>query len=179
MGFIEETGAAQHFRDARITTIYEGTTGIQASDLAGRKLVRDGGAMAKALIAEMSADAGTVTGDGRLGDCGRRLADAIGSLGEAVDWMLDAARRDPRLPAAASYPYLMLWGTVAGGWQMVRAARAATRRLEQGTGSESFHRARITTADYYGRHVLPRAGALCATIVDGSEAVLGATDEVL
>ena len=134
MGFIEETGAAQHLRDARIATIYEGTTGIQANDLIGRKLAAEKGMTANAVIAEMRAFDRELAGAGShpaLGVLRRTLADGIGALAEATNWLLETYPHNAKAATAGAVPYLKLWGTVAGGWQMGRAradCQACARR---------------------------------------------------
>ena len=116
MGYIEETGACQHFRDARITTIYEGTTGIQANDLVGRKIIREEGESARALIDDIRALDGALASNTEPAAAVIRstLDDGADGLAQVVDWLLDAAKRDPRLPAAASVHVLNLFGTVIG-----------------------------------------------------------------
>ena len=133
MGFIEEAGAAQHYRDARITTIYEGTTGIQATDLVRRKLLGDGGGLIRDAIAVIQADVSSVSSNTSkdITEICTAMREALSQLEMATEWILESATRDPRLPFAASFHYLMLWGTVAGGWQMARVAGAAVRRIEQ------------------------------------------------
>ena len=125
MGFVEETGVAQHLRDARITTIYEGTTAIQANDLIGRKLARDGGAVMRRLIAMMAADARTIgsQGDALLTAVARSLSTGLAALEQATISLLASA---PREAAAGAVAYLGLCGTVMGGWLMTKAAEAAT-----------------------------------------------------
>jgi len=160
MGFIEETGAAQHYRDARILPIYEGTTAIQANDLIGRKLARDNGEAARALIAEMRAlDA-------------PELAEAIAALESTIDWVLATAKANPRAAAAASVLVLQLFGVVTGGWQMARAARAARDAAAQGGADETFLRAKLATTRFYMAHVLPQAAALARMARDGADATL-------
>jgi alkylation response protein AidB-like acyl-CoA dehydrogenase len=177
MGYIEETGASQHLRDARITTIYEGTTGIQANDLVGRKIVRSNGAAANAVIDTMRALDGELAhaSDSTIEDIRRSLTAGVQALQEATAWMLRSQANDPRLPLAASVPYLRLFGLVGGGWQMARAALAAGRRLEDGQG-DAFHEAKLVTARFYAEQILPQAGALLHAITGGSDAVL-ALDE--
>ncbi|MGA8259438.1 MAG: acyl-CoA dehydrogenase [Arenicellales bacterium] len=169
MGFIEETGAAQHYRDARITTIYEGTTGIQANDLVGRKVVRDRGEAAKAVIALMRETEGAAAS---LGDTGAALRECLDDLDEATDWVLRAAGQDPRLPAAASAYYLDLWAISVGSWLMARSALAARKRLESGEGDQGFFEAKLETAHYFATHVASRSGALLKTITTGSPSTL-------
>ncbi len=135
MGFIEETGAAQYYRDARILTIYEGTTAIQANDLVGRKTARDGGKMARAFIAQMRATVAEANaGDSDLQAIGSRLATAVDAYESVVDYIVDEYKSDIRSVFAGSVPYLKLAGIVHGGWQMARAALAATRHVDQGCG---------------------------------------------
>jgi acyl-CoA dehydrogenase len=174
MGYIEETGAAQHFRDARITTIYEGTTGIQANDLIGRKTARDGGAMARQVIAEIGTVAAELAAqdDASLKVIGIRIGGGAAALTEAVDWMVPAYGAQPRAAHAGAVPYLRLWGLVVGGWQMGRAALIAARHLRDGTGSASFMKTKIATARYYADCLLPQAAGFTRTIVDGGESAL-------
>ena len=175
MGFIEETGASQHLRDARITTIYEGTTGIQANDLIGRKLGRDGGAAMKQLIAVMSNDAAAVGGNGDavLGAMVVSLTTGLRALTEATDWLLAAPIREA---AAGAVPYLKLCGTVIGGWLMVRAADAATTQLARDDAQADFLVAKRITAHHYALHVLPEAGALLEAVLHGAATTLGLAD---
>jgi len=175
MGFIEETGAAQHLRDARITTIYEGTTGIQAADLVGRKVLRDDGANALAVVETMRETSAELDGfgDAPFAQLKERFDAGIEGLVQATGWIVKAQSEDPRLPAAASMNYLLLWGTVAGAWQMTRSACAAQRRLDAGANNPDFYRAKLTTADYYCGQILPKWSSLLAAIVDGSDSVMG------
>ena len=174
MGFIEETGAAQHLRDARITTIYEGTTGIQANDLAGRKTARDGGATAKAVSREIGAVAKrlSASADADLRVIGAKLAGAVASLDRAIDWLVPAYGSNTRVALAGSVGYLRLWGTVAGGWQMARAAEVAKRRLASGEGDPEFMRAKVTTARFYAEALLPQSDGYAAIATGGAEAAV-------
>ncbi len=173
MGFIEETGAAQYLRDARITTIYEGTTGIQAADLVGRKTFRDGGAAATELLEEIDAVAASLsTDEPRLSDISDSLAKAVADLRVVLDWMLKAQSEDPRLPEAASVHYLHLWGVTCGGWLMARAAQICHDMVAAGDGDSVFNDAKIATAHFYAGQVLPQTSALMRMIVDGSASVL-------
>ena len=133
MGFIEETGAAQHYRDARIITIYEGTTGIQANDLIGRKTARDAGAVATAVAAEIDKVAAKLAShaDPVLNAIGLQLASSTADLQSAIDWLVPAFAQHTRAAHAGAVPYLKLWGLVAGGWQMGRAALIAHEQLAQ------------------------------------------------
>jgi butyryl-CoA dehydrogenase len=174
MGYIEETGAAQFYRDARILTIYEGTTAIQANDFVGRKTARDGGAVAKALIAQMKEAAADLSGSANadLVAVGRRLAVAADAYSDVVDYVVSRMKGEIRAVFAGSVPYLMLAGIVHGGWQLARSAAASARLLEQGSDDRAFHTAKITTARFFADHVLTSAAGLRDSIVDGAAGVL-------
>ena len=178
MGFVEETGAAQHLRDARITTIYEGTTGIQANDLIGRKLARDKGVNAGALIRDMKAELEALapTNDTDLAAIRSGLQAALKAFEEATSWMLAHYESNPREAAAGAVPYLKLTGAVTGGWQMARAARIARDLLASGEEGAAFLRAKIATARFYAEHVLPEAETCRDEITVGAASTL-ALDE--
>ena len=180
MGFIEETGAAQHLRDARITTIYEGTTGIQANDLVGRKVGREGGRTALALIAEMEKilPGLPATKNVHLSAIGDRLASTLASLREATQWIVQAYATNPAAVAAGSVYYLKLVGITAGGWMLARGALAAASQLDAGQGDRDFLRGKVLTARFYADHILPQAMGLCAITMRGADSVL-AVDEAL
>jgi alkylation response protein AidB-like acyl-CoA dehydrogenase len=173
MGFIEETGAAQHYRDVRITAIYEGTTAIQANDLINRKL-RDRGVVAKSVLEEVKALAIKLKGSSQseLALIGRAMEEAQGKALEALEWTLGAGAEDARLPAAGSVPLLMLLGTVLGGHQMARAAEIAAAKLTDGSADRDFYTAKLATAQHYALHVLPEALALARTVTEGSKTVM-------
>jgi butyryl-CoA dehydrogenase len=179
MGYIEETGAAQFYRDARILTIYEGTTAIQANDFVGRKTARDGGAVARALIAQMKETAADLSGSGNadLAAIGRRLAVAADAYAGVVDYVVTRMKGDIRSVFAGSVPYLKLAGVVHGGWQLARAAAASVRALEHGSDDRAFHSAKITTARFFADHVLTSAAGVRDSIVDGATGVLGLASE--
>jgi alkylation response protein AidB-like acyl-CoA dehydrogenase len=179
VGYIEETGASQHLRDARITTIYEGTTGIQANDLVGRKVIRNRGVAARELIATMKDYTGELArvSNRAVNDIRNALTDGVEAVSEATDWLLAAHERDPQLSAAASVPYLRLLGTVAGGWQMARAALAAQCKLGAGEGDAGFYQAKLATARFYAEQIMPQAGALLQVITRGSETTLELADD--
>src|SRR5512137_522183 len=166
MGYAEETGAAQIFRDARITPIYEGTTGVQAADLIGRKVARDGGAAIRAVIAEMRQVAAQLEADraDALLPIAARLREGIAALEAAVQFVVATYGKDVRRAAVGAVPFLMLFGTVSGGWQMARSALAARRHLAAGTG-DGFHRAKIASARFYADHLMTRAPGLSQTVV--------------
>jgi len=174
MGYIEETGAAQHYRDARILPIYEGTTAIQANDLLTRKTARDGAAVARDWMAQMRATADAL-GQHRAADLSAMrepLSAAIDAYERSVAYLLSVIRTDVRSAYAGSVPYLRLAGIVHGGWQMARAALAAGRRLDQSTGEAGFFEAKIATARFYADHVLTQAPGLAAAIVAGGAGAL-------
>lgn len=174
MGFIEETGAAQHYRDAKILTIYEGTTAIQANDLVGRKTVRDGGAVAKALIAQIR-DVERQLGESQNADftaIAQRLQEGSAALEQVVEYVVANIKTDVKAVFAGSVTYLKLAGIVLGGWQMARAALAAQKRLDAGEGDAAFYRAKIGTARFFADHILSQAPGLRTSIVDGAAGVL-------
>ncbi len=178
MGFIEETGAAQYYRDARILTIYEGTTAIQANDFVGRKTVRDGGAVARGLIARVRETEAQLAGrGGDLEAIGARLSPARAALEETVEHVLGAFRGDVRAVFAGSVPYLRLAGIVLGGWQMARAALAADAALAAGDGDAGFLAAKIATARFFADHLLTQASALRAAAVEGAAGTLAMPEE--
>jgi 3-(methylthio)propanoyl-CoA dehydrogenase len=172
MGFIEETGAAQYLRDARITTIYEGTTGIQANDLIGRKVALEQGATARAVIAQMRGAADELQQHPQLAALRTALEAGVNALEAATAWLVQTYPADPAAAAASAVPYLKLFGTVAGGWQMARAARIAQQRLAAGEGDAAFCRAKIASALFYAAHILPQAAALAHAVTHGSASVL-------
>jgi 3-(methylthio)propanoyl-CoA dehydrogenase len=170
MGFIEETGAAQHLRDARIAPIYEGTNGIQANDLVGRKLLRDKGMAAKELIAEMrTLDAPLAAAKGDDAAAIRQaLAPGVDALAAASDWMVAQGVADPPCALAGAVPYLRLAGAVTGGWLMAQGALAAQRHLAERDGDARFHEAKLVTARFYAEHILAVAPALMPAITGGA-----------
>ena len=181
MGFIEETGAAQHLRDARITTIYEGTTGIQANDLAGRKVGRESGRTAFAIIADMEALAGELAGsrDAQLTAIADRFSAGVARLKEATQWIVVSYAANPAAVASASVYYLKLMGIACGGWMMARSALIATRQLAAGEGDAEFLRAKVLTARFYAEHILPQTAGLAMSAVRGADSVLAVEDALL
>jgi len=174
MGYIEETGAAQYLRDARITTIYEGTTGIQAQDLVGRKVLRDEGRGVRNLLRDMhdvAEDLAAVHHD-NLGDFSRHYRQALQDLEQATTWLLDNCPSDADAPGSAAFNYTMLMGTVCGGWQMGRAALAANRKLADAAGDGGFHGTKLTTARFYAEHFLPRTRAYLQSVLAGSNSIM-------
>jgi alkylation response protein AidB-like acyl-CoA dehydrogenase len=181
MGFIEETGAAQHLRDARITTIYEGTTGIQANDLVGRKVGRESGKTALALIAEMEKLVVELTQSKNmhLKEIADRFASSVTRLKEATQWIVATYGANPAAVASASVYYLKLMGIVCGGWMMARAALVAARQLEAGEGDAAFLRGKLLTARFYADHILPQAMALSMIAMRGADSVLAVEEALL
>jgi alkylation response protein AidB-like acyl-CoA dehydrogenase len=169
MGFVEETGAAQYYRDAKILTIYEGTTAIQANDLVGRKTVRDGGATARAIARQIQATEAELAASGTPAALAvqQRLQAAREAYEQTVAFVVEQAKADPVATYAGSVPYLMLAGNVVAGWQMARALLAAQRELDAGRDAD-FMRAKIATARFYAEHILPRCAAWRDAILGGA-----------
>jgi alkylation response protein AidB-like acyl-CoA dehydrogenase len=179
MGFIEETGAAQYVRDARITTIYEGTTGIQANDLVGRKIARDGGATLAAAIDDMRGVQRALAGSGAdsLEVIGARLGGGLDALRDAGRWVVTRMGDDSRMALAGAGPFLELAGIVCGGAQLGRGALAAAAKLRDADGDAAFMRAKIETARHFADHVLTRAAGLHDTVVAGAGSVLALAED--
>jgi hypothetical protein len=173
MGFIEETGAAQYLRDARILTIYEGTTAIQANDLVGRKTGRDGGRVALGLATQIAATeaelgAASSAASRSMLKCLRAAREAFEQV---VDFVVRESKANPNAVFAGSVTYLMLAGDLMAGWQMARALLAAERGLAAGEGDNGFLNAKVATARFYAEHLLSKAPGLRDAIVDGAESV--------
>ena len=172
MGFIEETGAAQYYRDSRILPIYEGTTAIQANDLVGRKTARDGGAMARAIAAQIADVEGQLAG--RASEAGKKYAAQLKTAREAflqvVDFVLANVKANPNAVFAGSVPYLMLAGNLVSGWQMGRALIVAEDKLAAGEDA-AFMAAKVATCRFYGDHILARVASLRDSILQGGESV--------
>jgi len=171
MGFIEETGAAQYLRDVRITTIYEGTTGIQSNDLIGRKLARDRGAAMGALLEDMERELRAISaGDALVEDVRKAALEGVSHLGRATRALLEALARQPERAMAVSVPYLKLCGYVAGGWLLAKSAALASTRT---AGAErEFYAAKRHTAAFYAGQVLPLAAALARVVESGGASVI-------
>jgi butyryl-CoA dehydrogenase len=177
MGFVEETGAAQFYRDARILTIYEGTTAIQANDLVGRKTSRDGGATARAFIAQMRATAKELAaGTGDLPAIGQRLAAAVDAYESVVDYVVAQFQGDIRAVFAGSVPYLKLAGITHGGWHMARAALVASRMLTEGRDT-AFAQSKLGTARFFADHMLVTVPGLAASVVAGAAGTLALAED--
>ncbi|MCM2306995.1 MAG: acyl-CoA dehydrogenase [Sulfuritalea sp.] len=179
MGFIEETGAAQFMRDARITTIYEGTTGIQANDLMGRKIAREGGATVKSVIGMMQqtrSELAQQSGSG-FAAIDAALGRGIDALQQATDYIVANYGKEVRAVAAGAVPFLRLMGIVSGGWMMARAALVAQRKIAAGD-ADPFFPAKIATAHFYADHVMAAAAGLAQEVVQGGASAL-ALDEAM
>ena len=179
MGYIEETGAAQIFRDARITSIYEGTTGIQSNDLIGRKFGRDRGAALFAFIGEMQASLDSLSAQrAEAGKARAAALDALTRLRGSAETLLNALSTSPDRAMAVSVPFLKLCGLTIGGWLMARAADIAAQKLAAGTADREFFEAKLATAHFYGSQVLSQVHGLEQIVSHGSDAVVG-TDTAL
>jgi alkylation response protein AidB-like acyl-CoA dehydrogenase len=179
MGYIEETGIAQQYRDVRITSIYEGTTGIQALDLIGRKLIRDMGASATKVLKRIGASAKELgaSPNPEVAALAEPLAAAVKGLGETAQWLGMNAMGDLRKAFACSVPFLRYFGIVAGGWQLFLGAKVAAEKLAAGE-TDAFYEAKITTATFYAHHVLTQGLWLQKQITEGSSDVMSGTDEI-
>ncbi|MFT5134047.1 MAG: hypothetical protein ACI9SC_002520, partial [Gammaproteobacteria bacterium] len=179
MGYIEETGAAQHLRDARITTIYEGTTGIQAQDLVGRKVIRDSGKSMQVLLSEMrevEEAIGKLAND-KLGNFHKLYSMSLDDLDNATRWLLENYQSDANAPGSVAVNFMMLMGTVCGGWQMARAVLIAIDKINADADDINFYESKIVTARFYSEHYLPRARAYLGSIIAGSESIMALAAE--
>jgi hypothetical protein len=171
MGFIEETGAAQHLRDAKILSIYEGTTAIQANDLVGRKTTRDGGQTAKAVAAQIATTEAQLrqVGNPAAAQVAKRLQAAREAFEQVVDYIVANTKSNPNAAFAGSVSYLMLAGNLVAGWQLARALLVAQEHQAQ---DPAFMQAKIITARFYADHILSKAPAMRDAIVDGADSVV-------
>jgi alkylation response protein AidB-like acyl-CoA dehydrogenase len=172
MGFIEETGAAQHLRDARITTIYEGTTGIQANDLMGRKLLRDGAQTMTMALQQIQSDLARLSASEATAAITAQLGAALKSLEQATRWVMQNGAAQTKLVFAGAVPYMKLAGTVFGGWMLARSAEVAAARLAAKQGDADFYKTKIVTANFYANNALPLASALAHSVMHGAAPVL-------
>jgi alkylation response protein AidB-like acyl-CoA dehydrogenase len=183
MGFVEETGAAQYLRDARITPIYEGTTGIQANDLVSRKIARDGGQAIARLIAEMRGTEGELreacgSTSGDLASIAAALAPAIDVLEGCVDFIVRTHAADPARVLAGAVPFLRLFGTVAGGWQLARGAHVALSMLSRGEGDPRFLSRKVRTARFFADQALPLTTGWSHAVLHGGDAILAFDEDM-
>jgi 3-(methylthio)propanoyl-CoA dehydrogenase len=180
MGYIEETGAAQHWRDGRITTIYEGTTGIQANDLVGRKIIRDQGKTVRAVVDEMRRFEGelrTKQPNASLESIRDEYTRGVDALANAVEYIVANYSVSPKRVMAGAVPFLKLFGIVAGGWQLARGAMMSANRLAEGKGDPGFYSGKIATARFFAEHVLATAPGLAHTVVRGGESAVELSEE--
>lgn len=169
MGYVEETGIAQHYRDARILTIYEGTTGIQAMDFIGRKTLLNSGQHLDLLLSEMEGTAKRLADSPKLTELSSALLAAVTTATQAKNWVLDNAHHDKNCAGSVAHHFLMLFGYLCGAWVLTASAEKAQICLNQGRGDKDFLSAKITTAKFYAAHLLPRADSCYQSIKAGSE----------
>jgi alkylation response protein AidB-like acyl-CoA dehydrogenase len=181
MGFIEETGAAQHLRDARITTIYEGTTGIQANDLVGRKIGREEGRTALAVLGEVDKLAKELKGasDANLKGIGEALATAAAANRDTVQWIARNFGTNAPAVAAGSTYVLKLMGITLGGWMLARSAQIATKQLAAGEGDAAYLKGKVLTARFFAEHILPQVPSLANAAMHGGDSVLAVEESFL
>ncbi|WP_120969844.1 acyl-CoA dehydrogenase [Comamonas sp. lk] len=173
MGFIEETGAAQYYRDAKILTIYEGTTAIQANDLVGRKTGRDGGQSAKAIAAQIEKTEAELNASGTVTALAvaKNLGQARQAFVQVVDFVVAQAKADPNAVYAGSVPYLLLTGNLVAGWQLGRSVLVAQELLQKGQET-AFMQAKLTTARFYAEHILSRVAGQADAVLNGAASVM-------
>ena len=180
MGFIEETGAAQHYRDAKITQIYEGTNGIQAMDLVGRKLPMRAGGVYQDQLARMRATAGDLAaGDERLAPVARELGAALDALEDATGWVLTEGLADPVQALSAATPYQRLFATTAAGWLMGQQALAAVASIDAGAADADVAATKLVTARFFAEHLLPQVHGLVAPVKAGKTDLFALTADQL
>lgn len=172
MGFVEETGSAQYYRDSRITTIYEGTTGIQGQDLAGRKILGDDGAALQDLLADIEATAIEMSGLAELSIRGAELAEAVLLARNVREWYLEYAQADQHAAGSSGVNLMMALGYICGAWVMGQSALKARFLLDEGQGDKAFLQTKLKTADFYYDHLLPRCESCFAAVMAGSESMM-------
>ncbi len=177
MGFIEETGSSQHYRDARILTIYEGTTGIQALDLVSRKILLNNGEHLTDLLTEIENTADQLESFDRFIPYGSALRDAVESGKSARDWLLENAPEDPTAAGSVSVHFMMMFGYICGAWIMGQAAMKAQHLLETGKGDSEFLKTKIITTQFFYDHLLPRVKSNWASIKAGSDSIMALNEE--
>jgi alkylation response protein AidB-like acyl-CoA dehydrogenase len=171
MGYVEETGAAQYLRDVRITPIYEGTNGIQAADLVGRKLDRDGGSTMALVLNEIRSDAQAMASvEGQLSDIGQRLLDAVAGHEASSEAVLKMLAENPEAARAAAFDYMMQTGFLFGGWQLARGAALASRQVAAGSDNDFYPR-KVATALFYMQSILPRCEGYAGALLNATGAV--------
>jgi alkylation response protein AidB-like acyl-CoA dehydrogenase len=171
-GYIVQTGAEQFVRDVRIAMIYEGTNGVQALDLVGRKLAKDNGRALQAFFKLLNTEVTQGKAEGTSADFAAALEKAVGELQASTMWLMQNAMGNPENAGAASYNYMELMGLVACGWMWLKMVRVSSAALAAGEGDKSFHEAKLMTARYYAERILPDAGALRRKISSGAECLM-------
>ena len=177
MGFIEETGAAQYLRDARITPIYEGTTGIQANDLISRKILRDRGAAITRFIADVTKSLDSLNDEESVQQICKSVRSGIRILRQVTDWVLETGADNPQIPAAASVGYLHVLSIVTAGWLMAKSADATATMMKESETDQDYLTAKLVTAKFFVTHILPRAQAHADGVVNSSSAVMELTED--
>jgi hypothetical protein len=177
-GYIREHGMEQFVRDARITQIYEGTNGVQAMDLVGRKLPREGGRAVRSFFELVGRDIAEAKDAGDPGGIGSALEPALQDLQAATMWLAQNAPADPDNAGAGAYSYMDLMGLVALGWMWLKMAAASSRAIEMGAQDTPFHDAKLTTARFYAQRELPLSAALRSKIEAGAETLMQMPAEV-
>jgi len=173
MGFMEETGAGQHYRDARITTIYEGTNGVQAMDLLGRKVVRNGGETVHTFIKNVQETIDQLdTNDHSQLSISIHLKNSLDALNSAVAWMIETFPKQPGQAAAGATSFLEMMGLISGGWMLARGVIKADMQLKNKQGDKKFLNSKITTAQYFAQAFLSRAPSLLYPITDCGDCVM-------
>jgi len=176
MGFVEETGIAQFARDARIITIYEGTTGIQANDLVGRKILREGGETLFELVAELRETVGALRAERDCVAIADALVENIAALNETAYWLIAAGKERYAEVLAGAVPFLHLLGTVCGTWQMARVALAAKRRIAAGEGDRAYHASLVELARFHAASFAPQATAHARSTREAGASLLAFDD---
>ncbi|MDB5718495.1 MAG: butyryl-CoA dehydrogenase [Sphingomonas bacterium] len=171
-GYIREWGVEQYVRDARVAMIYEGANGVQAMDLVGRKLVRDGGRAVAAFLALVGEEIAAAKAEPDAADLAARLEAAVAELKAATDWLMRNVPADPRTAGSGAYSYLTLTGVVALGWMWLRMARASAAAIAAGTDDRARHEAKLVTARFFAERILPDAASLRRKVESGAEAMM-------
>ncbi|BFM04981.1 acyl-CoA dehydrogenase [Halioxenophilus aromaticivorans] len=177
MGFIEETGVAQHYRDARILPIYEGTNGVQALDLVGRKTLLNEGAHLNDLFADIESTISQLAAEPSLKASAGKMQQALEAARAARAWLLDNSPQDKSAPGSVSFSFLMLMGYLCGGWVMAKNQLHAQAQLAEGAGDAEFLKAKLVTANFYFEQLLPKTQAYFAAIESGSESTMALSEE--
>ena len=178
MGYIEETGAAQHFRDARITTIYEGTTSIQAHDLVGRKILKDKGLALKALLQDIEFTMSELdTSHGIIARIEHELSQSVKSVKSSLKYLMDNYRDDHHLAGAISYNFLMMLGTLIAGWLATRSAQIAADRIKSNAPDREFYETKLVSCQFFTEQILPKVSAYARSISSGSVATMALSED--